>query len=219
MGPLTPKPPVRPALQERSRKTLNALLDGLDRLLRDRPFESITVLELAREANVSTGAFYARFASKDDLLPELYSRFQDSLREITEKELHPTSWAPLSPQERLHRVTQLMCDTYERRPWLLRAVTIHSRRHYLSESTGTPTGTAQVEWLRKIADCVGVAPAPRDDLSRDDLEFAIYVAATLAREAILFPHLPMAKSLGLNTKTIRERLPVLMQKQLGFPGP
>lgn len=212
----TPRPSVRPALQERSRKTLNALLDGLDRLLRDRSFESITVLDLVREANVSTGAFYARFASKDDLLPELYSRFQDSLKEITERELDPAVWAPLSPHERIDRLAQFLCDTYQGRSWLLRAVAIHSRRRYSPTATLEPWPSAQVELLRRIADCVAVAPAPRGGLARDELEFAVYVAITLTREAVLFPHLPMAASLGLNAETIRERLPILLQKQLGL---
>jgi AcrR family transcriptional regulator len=212
----TRQPPVRPPLQERSRRTLNALLDGLDRLLRDRPFESITVLDLAREAKVSTGAFYARFASKDDLLPELYSRFQDSLRETTDHDLDPASWAALSPLERLERLAGFLCDTYQRRSWLLRAVTIHSRRRYSPTSRGEPTPPAQVEWLRRIGDCLEVDPALRDDLTRDEIEFAVYVAVTLTREAVLFPHLPMARSLGLNAETIRERLPGLLQKQLGL---
>lgn len=208
-------PRVRPALQARSRKTLNALLDALDRLLRDRSFESITVLDLAREAGVSTGAFYARFSSKDDLLPELYSRFQDSLKEITDRELDPASWAPLSPRERADRLAQFLCDTYQRRSWLLRAVVIHSRRHTPTMADG-PKHTPQAELLRKLADCVGSAPAPRTDLSRDELEFAVYVAITLVREAVLFPQLPMAASLGLNAESIRERLPGLLQNQLGW---
>lgn len=211
----TQSPRVRPVLQARSRKTLNALLDALDRLLRDRSFESITVLDLAREAGVSTGAFYARFSSKDDLLPELYSRFQDSLKEITDRELDPASWAPLSPPERTDRLARFLCDTYQRRSWLLRAVVIHSRRHTPPMPEG-PEQTPQAELLRRIADCVGAAPAPRTGLTRDELEFVVYAAMTLAREAVLFPQLPMAASLGVNAESIRKRLPVLLRKQLGW---
>jgi AcrR family transcriptional regulator len=191
-----------------------ALLDALDRLLRDRPFESITVLELAQAAGVSTGAFYARFASKEDLLPQLYKHFQDSLEETSNRELDPSGWGPLSAQERLDRVAQFLCDSYENRSWLLRAVAIHSRRRYSAVAQTDATPTAQVRWLRKLADCLVAAPSPWADVSRDQLEFALYTAITLAREAILFPHLPMATALGLNATSMRQRLPSILQQQL-----
>jgi AcrR family transcriptional regulator len=192
------------------------MLHALDRLLRDRPFESITVLELAQAAKVSTGAFYARFASKEDLLPELYARFQDSLEELSERELDPSSWASLSLRDRLERVAQYLCDTYTSRSWLLRAVAIHSRRRYSPDVSVDASSTAQVKWLRRIADCVSAPPFPGEDIARDQLEFALYTAITLTREAILFPHLPMATSLELNAESIRRRLPDLMQRQLGL---
>lgn len=211
-----PNSPVRPIRQARSRKTLNALLDGLDRLLRDRPFESITVLELAAAAHVSTGAFYARFSSKEDLLPELYARFQRSLEKVAAQEFDPASWAPLSAYARLDRAAQFLCDLYEGRPWLLRAVAIHSRLRHPAEAVADSRSTAQVGLLERLADCVGTPSIP-GGVARAELEFALYTAMTLARETILFPHLPMATALGLNAASIRRRLPVVLQRQLGLP--
>jgi len=215
MTPDWSHPPVRPARQERSRKTLNAMLDGLDRLLQNRPFESITVLQLSQAAGVSTGAFYARFASKEDLLPELYARFQDSLEETTERELDPATWATLSIDERLERISHFLCDTYENRSWLLRAVAIHSRRRHATDAGAGGASTAQAKWLRKLADCISVAPFP-DDIPRDRIEFALYTAITVTREAVLFPHLPMATALGINAESIRRRLPDLIRRQIGL---
>ena len=217
MTPSENQRPVRPVHQERSRKTLKALLDALDRLLRDRPFESITVLELSQAAGVSTGAFYARFASKEDLLPELYARFQDSLEETTDRELDPSNWAALSIDERLERISQFLCDTYENRSWLLRAIAIHSRRRQTTGADGDGATTAQEKWLQKLADCVSIAPFP-NDIPRDRIEFALYTAITVTREAILFPHLPMATALGLSSETMRHRLPELIRRQLGLPA-
>ncbi len=216
MGQSSENPAVRPVRQARSLKTLHALLDALDHLLRERPFESITVLELAQAAKVSTGAFYARFASKEDLLPELYAHYQRSLKELTARKLDPSNWAPLSMNDRLEKVSHFICDSIENRDWLLRAVAIHSRRRYPVATSADSRSTAQMGWLQRLADCVTVAPAPRDNLPREQLEFALYTAITLAREAILFPHLPMATALGLNARSIRLHLPTLLQRQLGL---
>ncbi len=205
--------PVRPALQARSRKTLNAMLDAVDLLLRDRSFEAITLLDIARTARVSTGAFYARFKSKDDLLPELYARYQRSLDDLLERDFDPSTWSALDIDARLERVAAFLCDMFESRSWLLRAMVIHSRRRYPQAIAGEADSSSQVRLMRRLADCLDVAP---ESLPRDRVEFALYTAITLAREAILFPHLPMATALGLNAGTIRQRLPMLLRAQLGL---
>ncbi|MBR1608847.1 MAG: helix-turn-helix transcriptional regulator [Kiritimatiellae bacterium] len=50
-----------------------ALAAALRRLGRSKPFESLTVREIAREAGVSTRTFYNRFRSKYDLVMKFYA--------------------------------------------------------------------------------------------------------------------------------------------------
>jgi AcrR family transcriptional regulator len=54
------------AKQRRSQITYNALIETGFRLLKDRDFDSISIAEIAKEAGYSVGAFYARFANKED---------------------------------------------------------------------------------------------------------------------------------------------------------
>ena len=63
--------------QARSIKTEQALLDALERLLVEKPFGDLTVSELAREAGLTTGAIYRRFADKNDVLRAAFQRFLD----------------------------------------------------------------------------------------------------------------------------------------------
>ena len=71
--------PLRPVRQALSRRTLESMLDAAERLLHGRSFQEISLTELVREAGVTTGAFYGRFASKDNLLPCLYPRYLSHL--------------------------------------------------------------------------------------------------------------------------------------------
>jgi len=56
------------ALQERSKETENALARAARELLSDRSFSDIRVDEVARNAGISVGGFYARFQGKNALL-------------------------------------------------------------------------------------------------------------------------------------------------------
>jgi AcrR family transcriptional regulator len=51
----------RPAEQQRSRETRDELINALERLLRRRDFQDLSVQDLAAEAGVSPGAIYRRF--------------------------------------------------------------------------------------------------------------------------------------------------------------
>lgn len=62
-------PGVKAASQARSRATRDALIDALERLLRDRPLERISIQELAKEAGCAVGSVYRRFDNKDAFLP------------------------------------------------------------------------------------------------------------------------------------------------------
>ncbi len=66
--------PVAPARQPRSRASQQALLDAFAELMEARPFESISVADVCRQAGLSVGGFYARFAGKDALLLPLVER-------------------------------------------------------------------------------------------------------------------------------------------------
>lgn len=63
--------------QARSLKTEQALLDALEALLVQKSFGDLTVSELAREADLTTGAIYRRFKDKEDVLRGAFQRFYE----------------------------------------------------------------------------------------------------------------------------------------------
>ena len=70
---------AKPALQTRSRQTRDKLVAALERLLRHKAFENISVAEIAREAGVSVGAVYTRFENKDAFIPVLFELYRARL--------------------------------------------------------------------------------------------------------------------------------------------
>jgi AcrR family transcriptional regulator len=65
---------VKPPQQERSKKTLERVLDAAEEVIKERGVSGLTVSEAVRRAGSSVGAFYARFADKEGLLSTLHER-------------------------------------------------------------------------------------------------------------------------------------------------
>ena len=64
----TPKPALTDARQLRTRQTL---LQAMLRLVVDRPFDQVTIREIAREAGIGYATFFRHYPSKESLLHDL----------------------------------------------------------------------------------------------------------------------------------------------------
>lgn len=68
---------AKPATQQRSQATRDRLVGALDALLAHKPFDEISITDIARRARVSPGTIYLRFQNRDaavSILLELYYR-------------------------------------------------------------------------------------------------------------------------------------------------
>src|SRR5438045_4033157 len=92
-------PPQRflsaPPVQQRGRETMERFPRAAEELLQDRPFEEISVQDIARRAKRPIGSFYARFRGKDALIPFLYQRYHDGLEPHVIARLARTDWPTL----------------------------------------------------------------------------------------------------------------------------
>jgi AcrR family transcriptional regulator len=76
-------PRVHPPKQERSSRTLDALLDAAQTILARKTFAEMTIAEITKLAGSSSGSFYARFADKNVLLHALHERYVEETLRIT----------------------------------------------------------------------------------------------------------------------------------------
>jgi AcrR family transcriptional regulator len=73
-----PTPPARPSFAEATRELLRArVLDGADGLLRDRPWASISMADIARAGGVSRQTVYNEFGSREAFAQEYVLREAD----------------------------------------------------------------------------------------------------------------------------------------------
>ncbi len=74
-----PPTQLRPPRQKRSRASYERVLDAASLLLEENGFEGFTVQEVAARAEISVGAIYERFGSKESLLGVVHGRLMDAL--------------------------------------------------------------------------------------------------------------------------------------------
>ena len=77
---------ARAPKQGRSRQSFERIIEATIDLLRERPYDQITLAEICQRAGVSNGALYGRVTGKDELLRAVQVRFLERLGEQFEAE-------------------------------------------------------------------------------------------------------------------------------------
>jgi AcrR family transcriptional regulator len=113
--------------QARSRDTLERVLRATERLLERMHFEDISIGQILEVSEVSVGSFYARFHSKEDLLPVLYAAYSKDLAGRMGRWLAPERWAGKRLVARVRELLRLAVASYRERRGLLRAVALLAR--------------------------------------------------------------------------------------------
>ena len=192
--------------QERSRRTLDRILDAAERLLSERPLEEITVAELVREADSSVGAFYARFADKEALLPALYDlRYDPALSDDFARGLAAVTREGTTLRRTIRETVRQIVRLYTENRWLLRAMALHARRHPDAIDAGQRARRAALH--RSV-----VEPflSHRERIAHGDAERAvevgIFMVAAACRDRILFRESPHASSLRIEEAELEEEM-------------
>lgn len=136
---------VRAPQQARSQETLDRILDAAEALVTEKGFEEATVAEVARRAESSVGAFYARFCDKTGLLYALHDRYFEQAVATADHALDPARWAGATIPEILRAVVRFLVEIYRERQGLIRAfvvrnqsdVEFRARQDRLSHSVAT----------------------------------------------------------------------------------
>ena len=196
---------LKPPQQARSQETLAAILSASEALLEARPFDEISVQEITQAAGSSTGSFYARFRGKEDLLPHLYSRFDDRLADRISALDAGRDWASMPLADIIDLCITEHIRAYAERPHLMREFTLYVRR---AGAAGPPGGTARRS--RLFAGAVGRLTAARTTDGRpvrpEAATFILSVIGMVVREAVLFGDLPLARAGAVSHSTLRREL-------------
>ena len=182
-----PSPGVLSPKQERSRRTQEKILAAAERMLRRRLLDELTVTGIAREAGVSVGAFYARFESKDALVPAIGDRYAETLEDASHHLLRLEAWEGLDLEGRARRLVRLAMRVYLRNRGIIRALNLHWRTHPEEVVTESLRRRRQAFDQRLIELFLPVAPEIRHPDPALAARFAIKLLGALLRDVLLVP--------------------------------
>lgn len=177
---------LHPTHQARSRESLERLLTATETLLaRDRALEELKVSEIAAEAGLSVGAFYARFKNKASLLPLLQTRYGDRVGAFGPVYFAPERWAGRDLGRRVKLFVRLALRLYLRHRGLLRALSLDWRAW--DQGKLLATHPARRAFHRSIA---AVFLPCADEIRHDDPERAVLAAllffGSTCRDVLLY---------------------------------
>jgi AcrR family transcriptional regulator len=192
-------------IQQRSRETMDRFAEAAEELLRERPFEEISVQEIAAHAERPIGSFYARFASKDALLPFLYERYHEGLEEVFTTRLGRHDWEALDFLCTVEAIVDFLLGIYDERRWLIRALALFARM----QPDALPRDF--VAQRRRIFDLpAGILARHAERIAHADPQaaarFGVLVVSSVIREKLLFGLAPHARVTPLTRRELRSEL-------------
>lgn len=214
--------PRRPALlksiprQARSQETLRSLLRATEHLLERQHFEDITIAQILELSDVSTGSFYARFRSKDDLLPLLYTEYSADLATRWAGWLEPARWRGKRLAERIRELLRMAVANYRERRGLLRTVALlaRSRPREVARSALRERDEQCQAAARLLLEC-------RDEIRHPAPETAvaagILFALAACRDKILFAEAPHPAAVPLDDRQLADELARALAAYLTTP--
>ncbi len=187
--------------QQRSRKTLERVLDAFVELLAKNPFAEITMAELARRSHIAVSSIYARFENKQALVLAAHERHRDEIIKEIDQILDPAPWRG-APLDRVVREVMLrvIADRRSRLPLLRAALLVNDREVYeraaqisrhISERMAALL-SPHLEWL------------PHGERERT-VDFALRAATAVLQQRLVFGDIEPAR-FSLSEAELAQRL-------------
>ena len=136
---------IRPPRQARSQQTLERVLDAAEALIAEQGIDHTTVAEIARRAESSVGAIYARFGDKEALLRSVFERFYEQAVATADHVFDPKHWLGVPLGELLHSAISLTLRIFRERRLLFAGFTVRAASDPKLQALGERLGLAVAE--------------------------------------------------------------------------
>jgi AcrR family transcriptional regulator len=166
------KPLTRPrkqASQERSRVTVDALIEATARILVREGFDKASTNRIAEEAGVSVGSLYQYYPSKEALVAAVIDRHNQQLMQIALGALAEVASQPI--EKAVRRLVAVAIEAHRIDPKLHRVLAEQIPRIGRFESVGAVNREGYALFRAYLE-------ARRDELRMVDLGLATFVCAT-----------------------------------------
>ncbi len=172
--------PRKHASQERSRATVDALLEATARILVHEGFDKASTNRIAEKAGVSVGSLYQYFPTKEALVAAVIDRHDADLMRVARAALAEVASLPL--EQAVRRVVAVAIDAHRLDPKLHRALSEQIPRVSRLEKVATFNREYHSLFRAYLED-------HKKELRVTDLDLAAYVCVTsieaLTHDAVL----------------------------------
>jgi AcrR family transcriptional regulator len=205
---------LRAPTQQRSRNSLDRMLSATEELLKEKEFDEITITEIVARSGTSTGAFYARFGSKEALLPALYDRLTEQVRANTEMARDDSLWGERSLVHRIRFVAARIVGDMRAGRHILRPLGLYTRRNPKQVSAADRQARGG---LHRVA-CNGLLEC-REEIRHPDpeaaVDFILYAMLAIGRDKILFGDAPHASTVQIDDTRLEREMAAMALAYLG----
>ncbi len=204
--------PKANAKQIRSKITYENLVAATTELLKQNPFDQITVVDIAKKANCSPGTVNRRFGSKEKLLDVVYERLEDRASIVLEQLVENVDFSQLTVRQLL----DLFVDAYMNFVGEYRLIL---KAGYTRIMSNPETTERTLETRARIIDTAAQAIlGSKHNIRHPDpqvaAEFATLQAATMLTDLIEGPDMTRHFS-ALDERTLIEQMKVSILRYLG----
>lgn len=209
---------VLPALQQRSRKTLERLLKAAIEVLNAEGLDGATMPRIAARAGMTPGSIYRRFPDKDALLKEVFLRMLEGNYQGNQQFFMPDFWEGKSLADICRFMIETTLQGHSRHRGLLRAFTSFTLQH---PDTAFVRKSEELQWktARAVAD---LFLTRRSEMHHPDPEsavpFALLMIGISATSVLVLPRDPDHFSPILPDAELRLQveLPEMVLRYLGI---
>ena len=157
---------IRKPKQARSRATYERLLDGAQEVLAKKSFEAASIQEIAAAADLTIGAFYARFSNKEALLLGLAQRYDELIEQLLQR-LEAFAGTSPSLSGLVHRLVLDASEVYRLHRGVLRPLGQTAR---VDPDLKEQLKSMNLEVMKRL---IGYLSAGREEIRHRDPEVAL----------------------------------------------
>lgn len=189
------------AKQERSRETRRRLVASCLELVGHRPFDQVTVADIAKGAGVSVGNFYRRFTNKEGILPDLYSAYEERFTTFAEAFSQGRSTEPDDLRGHWDLLIGRTVAFMEDNRGLIQALHLHSRLH--PEIVPPTSHSRRRSLYSRVSELFGSSDEARNQTMG---QVAILVLVSTLTEQIVYPEHAPAAACDVSTAELADEL-------------
>lgn len=198
--------------QSRGHETRARLVDACLRLVEDRPFEQISIAEIAAEAGMSVGNFYRRFRSKEAILPDLFDAYEERYAAFATKMRRVEDFGHPDLDTRVRALIHHTMELLRENRGLIRSLDLFSRLH--PDLVPSDALERRERLLGDLGEMFAGA-GPGDPILQGKVA-AMCLISTL-REQVVFSDQAPAAAVGLDDDELAAQLVEMVVRYVGGP--